>query len=965
MGRIPHRAIPPGGGDPEGDGDPDCGPGGRPPPEKRQKVDEKVEKAKKLASTVSDMRAKAGLMWCTKDIKSRNDRAVVNTALSNIARSTGMHDFYDGDVAALVQNITDEERTKALMRRNDLGIVAQRNPYASTFLRQVWGRLCGRDGTREVEIAAYSDTPCAYLDRFEAAEPYTLLDDNTWCGTLARNCVTIGVGLLEEVGKIVATLALQEYIHSLIGIRSPGTPQTIIQTSVPKPASAGRTPGNTFQLRFVEQEASNPWVTPLIGISSLMIVSGFVAGFECWRRGTLNRRAFILRTLAHTAITSTCVGGADGGPFTLRPEGHWHKLPTIGARHDPARCSNRHYRGNSTVNCYLAAPEKSAATRSGEILTAVSIHIGWNMLCGYFVSNRYALNVTHSQTKVRIADAPVTQDICTHGLLKLPNVLPTARDSYGNPTDAVTYGTCRVRWHRDEECVPKFGTRDFGSVEGFRATVFRSCSHNERAAISGRVIKALPTLAQPEHLIEAEWLKLTEKVLACFDKVTKVKKGINFEEWVGSMPRSKREMYRNIRSGIVELPVSKRPTVLYEAQCFIKREKAVKRVHDYIATSRNDSCVTMGVEGLKDPRYIQAAPPEFTYFTGRFIRRFAKNMRHAFLPKAYDRSDLAAGRHFVYTCGMTNVGIGKALGDCISMIASTLQPGERIVYLEDDQSRFDMHMGEHTFRFLYKLYDRKLPRRIARMMRRGRSHGGDSPTNFGRSRLGTRHSTAPAMQSGWSDTSAGDTAANIAMKLYIHGNGKRWVSIVCGDDSVTVIVDTDLKAIGWKGGVTMSYFRLGMEVEALTSYDPSEVGFCSGRFMAVGNTFVLVPKTGKLLSRILCDTVDRPPKRQREWIQGIANGLRQFNWDPILIAYADGIDRQVGKGDKILEENQYKIQYIGSTPVSWVESLTYYDKHYCLSERQILDICTFLRNSFTIGVPMRHSLIEMMAEKDL
>jgi hypothetical protein len=314
---------------------------------------------------------------------------------------------------------------------------------------------------------------------------------------------------------------------------------------------------------------------------------------------------------------------------------------------------------------------------------------------------------------------------------------------------------------------------------------------------------------------------------------------------------------------------------------------------------------------------------------------------------------------------MTNVGIGKALGDCISMIASTLQPGERIVYLEDDQSRFDMHMGEHTFRFLYKLYDQKLPRRVARMMRRGRSRGGASPTNFGRSRLGTRHSTAPAMQSGWSDTSAGDTAANIAMKLYIHGNGKRWVSIVCGDDSVTVIVDTDLRAIGWKGGVTMSYFHLGMEVEALVSYDPSEVGFCSGRFMAVGNTFVLVPKTGKLLSRILCDTVDRPPKRQREWIQGIANGLRQFNWDPILIAYADGIDRQVGKGDKILEENLYKIQYIGSTPVSWVESLAYYDKHYSLCERQVLDICAFLRNSFTIGVPMRHCLIEMMAEKDL
>jgi hypothetical protein len=62
---------------------------------------------------------------------------------------------------------------------------------------------------------------------------------------------------------------------------------------------------------------------------------------------------------------------------------------------------------------------------------------------------------------------------------------------------------------------------------------------------------------------------------------------------------------------------------------------------------------------------------------------------------------------------MTNVGIGKALGDCISMIASTLQPGERIVYLEDDQSRFDMHMGEHTFRFLYKLYDQATTTRSA------------------------------------------------------------------------------------------------------------------------------------------------------------------------------------------------------------------------------------------------------------
>jgi hypothetical protein len=885
------------------------------------------DRLKRVESTMADMHAKAGLLWNTKDIKSQNDRAVVLTSLSNIARSTGMHDFYPGDVAALVQSIVDEERIKSLLRRTESGSSSQHDPYVPTLWKQVWARLCGRDGSREIWLAGLSDTPCRYLDRVESGEPYTFLDDESRIGTIARNFVTVTMGVLEEAGKIIAVSLLQRSLHHLIGLPPPG-------------ARGGR-------LRQF---------SPLLGIGSLVIVSGAVAGFECWRRGTMNVRAFSLRTIGHALLTGSYIGGADGGPTSLRamPEQTYHES-----------LSWKIYRQGER---YAMDPPDTAVTtvRARGLVSVFGLHIGWNLFCGKYLSNRYALNVTHCKADFDgVLDAPVTQDVCVQGLVKLPPVLPTMLNSKGRPTDEVAYGYCRVRWHVDEECIAKFGTRDFGSVSGFRATVFRACSHCERAAISGRVIKALPTLAQPEEDISDEWARLTDMVLASFDKITNVRTGINFEEWVSSMPRSKRDMYRKLRTGIVELKLSKRPTVRYEASCFIKREKAVKRVFDFITVAKTDPAVAMGIEGLKDPRYIQAAVPVFTYKTVRFVRSFAKNLRKAFLPNAYDSADLLAGRHFVYTCGMSNVGIGKAYGDCLRMVAGTLLPGERIVVLEDDQSRFDMHMGASTFKFLYDVYDRKLPPRVAVMLRRGRHHDGSTPTNFGRSRLRTKHATVPAMQSGWSDTSAGDTAANMAMKLYIHGERKRWVSIVCGDDSVTVMVDSDLAALGWTNGIVKRYFRLGMEVEAIASYDPLDAGFCSARFMAVGDTFLLVPKTGKLLARMLCDTVDRAPRRRVEWIQGIANGLRQYNWDPILLAYADGIDRQVGVGDTVLDDNPYKIQYVKSQPVTWVESLSYIDKHYGLNEKQTLDVCSFLRTRFALGVPIRHVLIEDMVERDL
>jgi hypothetical protein len=237
------------------------------------------------------------------------------------------------------------------------------------------------------------------------------------------------------------------------------------------------------------------------------------------------------------------------------------------------------------------------------------------------------------------------------------------------------------------------------------------------------------------------------------------------------------------------------------------------------------------------------------------------------------------------------------------------------------------------------IYRHKLPRRIARLLER-------SPESRGRFSDGTKYSIPYTMQSGWPDTSCGDTLANAAMKFYIHGINRKWFSIICGDDSVTVTTNKEIERIGGLEKIIEQYAEMGMEVEATLTRNPLDVGFCSGRFLPTFGTYVLVPKIGKLLSKLGWDSVDRSPKHQKEWLRGIAETLLNFGQlDPLALTLGMRIRRLVGEGKVIREEAwEYKVNIKEQHSIDWSSYYEYMEHHYHLSTGDIGVMCAQLSN---------------------
>jgi len=360
---------------------------------------------------------------------------------------------------------------------------------------------------------------------------------------------------------------------------------------------------------------------------------------------------------------------------------------------------------------------------------------------------------------------------------------------------------------------------------------------------------------------------------------------------------------------------------------------------------------------FSDPRIIQGCAPELVLATGRFVRRAAKNLRQGLRPRTQD--DWRHGRQVVYTCGLDNAQIGNEFAKALTSIERSLEPGERVVILEDDQSRFDLHLIKPAFVALQSLYGSLLPRKVARLLRR-------TEHSRGRTCLGTVYSVPYTMQSGWPDTSYGDSLANALMKYEVHGVGRRWISIICGDDSVTVMVDTDLKALGGVEGVVAAYAAFGMEVEALVADNPLDTGFCSGRFMPCGESFILVPKTGKMIAKSGSDLSRNTGVAGDEWMRGVATGLVTFGrQDPLLGALGYALLRGLGAGKcRFDRDMEWKMQSVSSVVVPIADYLTYMDHHYNMSERDVLELIQVL-GQLREGEVLTHPLVRRMCEVDL
>lgn len=481
-------------------------------------------------------------------------------------------------------------------------------------------------------------------------------------------------------------------------------------------------------------------------------------------------------------------------------------------------------------------------------------------------------------------------------------------------------------------------TKSWG-IRGYIGTVFRSCHHNEAISLCGRVGKFLPAHVDDARFaqIKANWVSLSLRSMAVLEAigVKKQYRPMIFEDWCATFAPARRDMMLDIAASCKDMPA-------LIASSFIKKEIAVKLDVDPV---------------FKDPRWIQGCPPELSARVGPYLRKWAKNYRDAIAPD-WSVAGMSRGLQVVYTCGLNAQEIGAAFHNAITLITETLSLGEQVVFVEDDQSRFDLHMMEGPFHFLSKLYRRYLPRRVASLLRRGRSRG--------RSNLGTTYSIDYTMQSGWPDTSLGDSAVNVAMKFDVHGFGRRWISIVCGDDSITITVDSEVALIGGIDGIVDKYAGYGMEVEALLRHDPLDAEFCSGRFYPCSGSYTLMPRLGRLLSKIGWDMVDRSSSQRVVWLRSIANTLRDYGQiDPTLDALADMIINSVGVGKTMRVEDPYKYYVSGilldrPTPI---DVATYHDHHYSHSASDIAAVCSAIRSS-RLGEDVSDPRLLFMAEHD-
>lgn len=490
----------------------------------------------------------------------------------------------------------------------------------------------------------------------------------------------------------------------------------------------------------------------------------------------------------------------------------------------------------------------------------------------------------------------------------------------------------------DAMCKLKSSVHMFWGLRGVIPTVFSNCSHNEKIAMDGRVGKLLPAHRDVGTMgaVIGNWKKLQKVTSRLMDLIPSLDTPMNFYEWAATFPPGRRRELLRTREDCHDMPP-------LGAASFIKREIAPKDLADPV---------------FKDPRFIQGCPLELSAAVGPSLRAWTKQIVGAIGPEGFTAAEVLDGKHIIYTCGRSNEEIGHCFRRAINCIDELSGPEDEIVFLEDDQSRFDLHMTEGPFKYLQSVYRARLPRRVYKLLTRGKS--------FGRTSLGTKYTIPYTMQSGWPDTSVGDTLVNAAMKTAIHGTGRPWISIICGDDSVTVTTRSEIRRLGGLDSIIDMYASFGMEVEAKLSSDPLDVEFCSGRFFPVDDTYVLFPKIGRLLSKIGCDMVARKPDDQIAWMRGITSTLEFYGKvDPLCRAISSGFRSQLGNGREIKDqvwEGSRRME--GSMTSTQHDYLMYYDHHYGLNAAQVRDLIKLLsRQQF--GEMCHSSVLTEMALHDI
>ena len=538
-----------------------------------------------------------------------------------------------------------------------------------------------------------------------------------------------------------------------------------------------------------------------------------------------------------------------------------------------------------------------------------------------------------------------------HYLLNLPSMVLTRRQQLPWGTEYESkcladlpikkVGTCDNFVYKpvDPVCKASFGFRSFCRIAGIDVHVHRACSCNEEISITARVGKAVP-VAEPSNaaVVLGHWRAVMKT--AAMQKVL----GLLRPEKVAHMKlRTYLKKYPPARRAVFDKLIEEGYEYTNDASAFIKREAAFSP--------------TGGGVKFKDPRMIQGTHPCKTILLGPAIVPGTKVFKNTFKPTVFSKDEIYGGRNIYYMCGASSEEVGRVLKQAVEFVESELGPGDRLRFLEDDQSRFDLHMREGAFHGAGVVHSRIFDRATARLLRR-------SNKSKGRTSLGSKYSIDWTMRSGEPDTALTDTIVNALMKWHIHGIGRLWISIIMGDDSITITSEKTIAAMGGCDSIIEQYAKFGMEIEAVVRPDVLSSEMCSSRFYPVGEEWVLFPKPGRLIAKGLVDIKRRTPAKQLEWLLGIATGMEQYgSIDPIIAALARCIRRHVGGGRGLIERSEYKNYNTASTKTNWDDVCKYYDHQYGFAEHDVLQ-CIAFWDTYTLGTLVTDPRIVRICETD-
>jgi hypothetical protein len=514
--------------------------------------------------------------------------------------------------------------------------------------------------------------------------------------------------------------------------------------------------------------------------------------------------------------------------------------------------------GISTVISLLESehPVETLARTAGQMAfystgnAAPLVHASYNALAGVAGFPEYQLSVLGSRHVTSLQ-----QDAVCLAHLPIPETQPEFKIQHGIG-----------------DCYPTFGTQATLAFEPVVQTTYRKCKHNNMLAVASRIGLAHPGVKTPEALasVTEAWKKTASAARNVAARV-ETHHAMRFEAWLKRFPGPVKRIMRTLRALGGPMPWRAR------YKLFLKLEK---------------SAWLIGGGGKETvPRVISACLKELTYWTGRHLLPLAKACHRGWKKQK--------GGNIFYASGQTPEQIGDAFRDAIQNV--TVLPGDRLVFIEDDQNRFDLHLTKPAFDTLDAFYEAvKLPRHIRRMLKRKISRG--------RMQDGTKLSVPYTMQSGNPDTGLGDSIINAIMKTYIHHESGNWSTIICGDDSVTVTTLSALNELGGAAGIRAAYLELGMEATVEVRTHPLSVEFCSGRFQPSGSSYILVPKTGKMLTRAFWDIVPRRPAGQLAWSRGVALGLLSFGrHNPFYATLGRRVLSLCGAGPVIRTDDPYSI----------------------------------------------------------